>query len=275
MRFFKRLGGSVLVIGFMAYAMICAYMAWNQRSSIFRINPNVVSLAAQNLPRAADITLAMADGVKRVGWQIEPARPDAAVIVYFPGNAATRAARSLRFKILTENGTGLITLEHRGYGGSEGFPSEETSHSDARELYAYAQRTYPGRKLIIFGESLGSGIATRLASDVQPDALLLDSAFLSMLDVVSYHYPWLPVRLLLQHPFRSDLVIGEVKAPLLMLHGAQDTLVPLTSGQQLFTLARSIKEMKVYPQARHVQVFNYDALSDVRRFLSEKAAIQL
>ena len=265
----------MLTLGLLLYAGAAGYMAWNQKTFIFRVDPSVPDLAAAGLRRASETRLAARDGVMLRGWRIEPERADSPVIVYFHGNARTHERRIPRFRLLTEGGAGLVAYHYRGYGGSAGVPDELLLHADAAEILAETRRLYPGRKLILFGESLGSGVAVRLASEQAADALILDSPFLSMLHRAWTLYPWLPVPLLLQHPFRSDLAAKQIRAPALILHGDRDTVVPINDGEQLFALMPEPKTFRRYANAGHVAAFSHGAMEDIRAFLREKAAVDL
>ena len=169
--------------------------------------------------------------------------------------------------------SGLYAIHYRGYGGSDGAPDEDGLHRDALAAYGEVQRRFPQSKVIIFGESLGSGVAVRLASIKPAAALVLDSPYVSVLDRAEATYPWLPVWLLLADTFRSDSWIRSVRAPLLVLHGEKDGIIPFADGQRLFALANEPKTFIGFPEAGHIGGFRFGAMEHIRTFLKEKAGI--
>jgi fermentation-respiration switch protein FrsA (DUF1100 family) len=268
----KRLLQSVLAVAALFYAAVCGYMAWNQRSFLYRPMPEQPVAAQSGLPGVEETILAAQDGTRIVAWQIAPRGKGRPVYVYFHGNAGNLSRRASRFRLMTEDGSGLFAIHYRGYGGSGGSPSEAALHADAELAWAEARRVYPDRRIVIFGESLGSGVATRLAS-VRPDtaALVLDSPFSSILSMAQAAYPWLPVSLLLVDAFRSDLAIGNVRAPVFIMHGGRDRIVPIEEGRRLFSRANEPKRFVEYPEARHIDGFRFGAMEAIRSFLTETA----
>ncbi|MCA0424240.1 MAG: alpha/beta hydrolase [Proteobacteria bacterium] len=258
-----------------SYIAAAAYMGFNQKHFIFRVDPAAPVIANAGLPQATETTFKTRDGIGLTGWQIPPARPDAPVFVYFHGNAGTLMRRAERFRLLTSGGAGLIAFHYRGYGGSGGEPAETALVADAKAIFAETERRFPGHPRIIFGESLGTGIATQLAAGGGAAALILDSPFVSVLDRASATYPWLPVGLLLNHPFRSDLAIPQVKMPVLILHGEKDQVIPITDGERLFMLTPEPKRFERYPDAGHVGAFRFGAMEDIRRFLATTTGLRV
>lgn len=259
----------------LAYLGAAAYMGLNQRAFLFRVDATPAPAAASGLPWAEDVVLSVEDGVTLAGWLVPPQRADAPVIVYFHGNAGTLMRRVERFRQLTESGAGLIAFHYRGYGGSTGEPDEVSLTGDSWAIFQEAMRRYPDHRRVIYGESLGSGVATQLAARVSAEALILDSPFLSVLDRASATYPWLPVSWLLNHPFRSDLAMPHVRMPLLVLHGARDTVVPISDGERLYALAREPKVFVRFDEAGHVAAFRYGGTEHIRRFLKAQAKLAL
>jgi fermentation-respiration switch protein FrsA (DUF1100 family) len=268
----KRLLQSILAVAVLSYAAICGYMAWNQRAFLYRPMPEQPSVTQSGAPGAEEVILAAGDGTRIVAWQVAPRGEGRPVYLYFHGNAGNLSRRASRFRLMTEDGSGLFAIHYRGYGGSGGSPSEAALHADAELAWAEAARRFPGRRIVIFGESLGSGVATRLASrKPETAALILDCPFSSILSMARTSYPWLPVSLLLIDTFRSDLAIQQVRAPVFIMHGGQDRIVPIAEGKALFALAREPKRFIEFPEARHVDNFRFGAMERIRDFLTEMA----
>jgi fermentation-respiration switch protein FrsA (DUF1100 family) len=257
----------LLIVVALGYGGLLALMYVFQRSLMYFPDPTRTSPAAAGLPQAEEITLTSSDGETLVAWYV-PARGTKPVVIYFQGNAEGLAARVGRFTWLTADGTGLLALCYRGYCGSTGKPSESGLIRDAMAAYDFVRARFPARRIVLFGESLGTGVAVALAAEREIGALILDAPYTSIADVGAAAYPFAPVRWLLKDPFRSDQRIARVKAPLLMLHGARDNIVPIAFGEKLFSLANQPKHMVRFPLGGHVNLDDYGAAKVVNEFLS-------
>ena len=195
------------------------------------------------LPQAQEIVLDTPDGEKIVVWHIPP-RDGRPVVLYMHGNGGSVFIRAERFRAITAEGNGLVALSYRGYGGSTGRPTEAGLIAD-ETAYQFAVSRYTPQRIVVWGESLGTGVATTLASEYPVGALLLESPFTSAADVGATVYWFLPVRLLMKDQFRSDERIGKVTAPVLIIHGAKDRVVPMVLGERLFALANEPKQFRV------------------------------
>jgi fermentation-respiration switch protein FrsA (DUF1100 family) len=196
--------------------------------------------------------------------------PDAGkpLVIYFQGNAEGLAARVGRFTWLSADGTGLLALCYRGYGGSSGTPSEDGLIRDAAAAYGFARERIPAQRIVLFGESLGTAVAVALAAGHDVAAVILDAPFTTAAEVGAAAYPFAPVRWLMKDKFRSDERIGRVTAPLLVLHGEQDRIVPIRFGERLFALAREPKRFVRFPGGGHVNLDDFGAAKVVQTFLA-------
>jgi fermentation-respiration switch protein FrsA (DUF1100 family) len=173
-----------------------------------------------------------------------------------------------RFRRLIADGIGLVALEYRGYGGSGGNPSEQGLIADAQAAYHFAASHYPPQQLVLWGESLGSGVAIALAAERPVGRLILEAPFTSAVALGARHYWYLPVRLLMKDQFSSDLRIGKVTAPLMIMHGVHDRVVPYTMGEQLFELANKPKHFARFLDGGHEDLDDNGGLDAVARFLA-------
>jgi fermentation-respiration switch protein FrsA (DUF1100 family) len=206
--------------------------------------------AAVGLPEAEEIVLDTADGERVIVWHVPP-RAEMPVVLYFHGNGASLRWRSERFRALTADGTGLVALSYRGYGGSSGSPTETGLMNDAAAAYAFAAARYPARRIALWGESLGSGVAVPLAAEKPVSHIILQSPFTSAADVGAGRYWFVPVRLLMKDQFRSDLHIGKVTAPVLVVHGDRDDIVPIALGERLYAMISAPKRFVRVPGGGH------------------------
>jgi fermentation-respiration switch protein FrsA (DUF1100 family) len=255
----------LLLGGLIAYVLVAALMYVAQRSLMYvpdtaRTPPASVGLKAEEL------MLDTADGEKLVAWHVPPAtgRP---LVLYFHGNGGALSARAERFRALTADGTGLLAPAYRGYGGSSGRPSEAGLLADAAAAYAFAVARYPADRIVVWGESLGTGVATALAADKPVARVILESPFTSAVDIAAATYFFLPVRLLMHDQFHSERRIGQVVAPVLVLHGDRDTIVPIGHGERLYELVRAPKQFLRLPGAGHNDHDAFGAIARLKPFI--------
>ena len=161
-----------------------------------------------------------------------------------------------------------MAFAYRGYGGSTGRPSEAGLLRDAVAAYDFARARYPAKRIVLFGESLGTAVAVALAAGHEIGALILDAPFSSATDVGAAAYPFAPVRWMLKDKYRSDERIGRVSAPLLVLHGEQDRIVPIRLAERLFALAREPKRFVRFAEGGHVDLDGHGAAKVVKEFLA-------
>jgi fermentation-respiration switch protein FrsA (DUF1100 family) len=231
-------------------AMATLYFA--QRRLLYVPNTAEIAPASVGLPNAERLHLTTDDGERLLAWYVSPA-PDRPLILYFHGNAGGLDLRGERFRALTAGGDGLLAVEYRGYAGSTGSPSEAGLLADGEATYAEAVRLgFSPRRIVAMGESLGSGVAVSLAANREIAALVLDSPYSSIADVAAAQYPMFPVRALITDSFRSDERIGRVTAPLLIVHGTRDDVIPIRFAEKLFALAKVPKDFLRVEGAGHL-----------------------
>lgn len=258
----------VIILGYFA---VMAFMAVNQRSFLYIPDPAWQAPADYGLPQAERREIrAAADGTTLLGWWIAPKRADAPVYLYFHGNADGLSRRATRFGYLAQNGAGVLAMSYRGYGGSGGSPKEMDLLADAATIHAMLAAEFPASRIIAFGESLGTGVALHLASTKPVAGVILDSPYLSILHRAQATYPWLPVAWLLTDTFRSDLWIRQVTAPILILHGTADDLIPNADSQALAAHAKPGQVVrKLYTGQPHVVPLNQGPMPDIEGFVKQ------
>lgn len=262
---------SILLTGFGCYVGLVGLMYVAQRSLMYFPESLRTAPAAAGFPQAQDILLKSADGTDVVAWNVAP-KEGARVFLYFHGNGGALRHRVPRFKNLTADGSGLVALSYRGYGGSGGSPSEEGLIADADAAYDFARKQYPDAKLVVWGESLGTGVAVALAAKSKVDALILEAPYTSTADIAFAAYPFIPVSLLMKDQFRSDSRIGQVKAPILILHGMRDNVIPFAYGRRLFDLAPEPKHFVPLPLGEHENLDQHGAQAAMQEFLDTALA---
>jgi uncharacterized protein len=259
--------GWTAVIALCLYAGLAAMIYLSQRSLMYFPETIHTTPAAAGLPQAEEISLTASDGVPVTVWSVAP-QDGKPVILYFHGNGGALHYRVERFHKLIADGIGLVALEYRGYGGNAGSPSEQGLIADAEVAYGFAVAQFAPQRIVVWGESLGTGVAVALAAEKPVGRVILEAPFTSALAVGQERYWYLPVRLLMKDQFRSDERIGEVTAPLLILHGVHDRTIPYAMGQHLFDIANKPKHIVRFIDGSHEDLDANGALDAVGRFLA-------
>ena len=257
----------ILIGAVLAYVCVLALMYVFQRAMMYFPDPRRVAPADAGLPQAEEVTFASTDGETLIAWYVAP-REGKPLVLYFQGNAEGLPARVGRFTWLTADGTGLLALCYRGYGGSTGTPTEDGLIADAVAAYGFARAHYPAGRIVLFGESLGTAVTVALAAGHEVAGVILDAPFTSAVEVGAAVYPFAPVRWFMKDTWLSDERIGRVAAPLLVLHGEEDRIVPIRFGEKLFALAREPKRLVRFPQGGHVNLDDFGAAKAVQEFLA-------
>ena len=246
-----------------------------QRRLLYFPTPGPVPPAASVLPGAEDVTFETADGLRLAGWFV-PAPPGGPAdrvgrarpaVLVCNGNGGDRSMRAPLAAALSRMGLAVLLFDYRGYGGNPGHPTEEGLAADARAALGYlaGRPEVDPERVIYFGESLGAAVALRLATERPPAALVLRSPFASLAEVGRRHYPVLPVSLLLRDRYDSAALAGRLDAPLLVVAGGRDQIVPAGHSRRLFEAAPQPKRLVVLDGAGH----NDDELLAGPRLLAE------
>lgn len=257
-----------------AYGAILLIMFMAQRSLLYPASSETPRLENYGVAELRAIETEPEPGLVLTHWFHPPADPDKPVVLYFHGNAGHRGDRVPKMHPLIEAGFGLLITGYRGYGGNPGRPSEEGLSADARSVHDWLlAEGYKPEQIVIFGESLGTAVSVKLASERAPAALVLEAPPSSIVDVAAAHYWYLPVRLLLRDRWDSIGRIGSIASPMLLMHGERDHVVPVKFGRRLFEAARMPKQSIFHQTAMHTDLLDYrDVVETIVTFIREHAA---
>ena len=212
-----------------------------------------------------------ASGLAARAWHV-PASPNAPTMVFLHGNAGNIGDREDRIAAFAQAGLGILMVEYPGYGGEPGRPSEKALLGAGRRALEFLDgEGVPSRDVVLYGESIGTGIATRLATEREVGGLVLESPYTSILDIACTLLPWLPVRLLLSQRFEQLSLIARVHAPLLVLQGALDRIVPPAMGQAVYAAANTPKRLWTAPLAGHNDLAAFGAIDEAIAFVRKGA----
>lgn len=235
-----------LLLAAIAYALLCLWLRWREPRLIFfpesrlAATPAAIGLAYQ------DLDLVASDGVRLHAWLVPAAAPSAAprkTVLFFHGNAGNISHRLEKLAILHDLGVHVLLLDYRGYGRSAGEPSEAGTYRDAEAALA-AAGTAPSQ-VVVYGESLGTGVALELAVRHRLGGVILEAPFTSIPDVGQRLFPYLPVRWIARTRYENLAKIGRIQAPLLILHSREDEIFALAHAERLFAAATEPKRLVV------------------------------
>lgn len=191
------------------------------------------------------IELTTSDGLKISGWYV-PAEEAQGVVLFLHGNAGNISHRLVTLEMLNRLGLSALIIDYRGYGNSEGSPTEQGTYIDAETAWNYltVKRGHKPDKIIIFGRSLGGAIAAWLAGRVSPAGVILESSFTSIENLAKKYYPLIPVSLLTRIHYPTIDFMPAIKSPVLIIHSREDEMVPFSHAKELYEAAGEQREIQ-------------------------------
>jgi len=229
------IAGVYLVFAGFLFIFQSHYIYYPER--VLSVTPHSIGLQFES------VSFETTDGVQLSGWFV-PSKSARGVILFCHGNAGNISHRLDSIQIFHQLGLDVFIFDYRGYGQSEGKPTEQGTYKDAEAAWRYLieERQVKPNEVIIFGRSLGGAVASWLAQSHTPGALILESTFTSLPDIAAGLYPYLPVRLLLRFEYNTAEYLGRVDCPVLIVHSRDDEIMPFDNGQKLFESAKEPKK---------------------------------
>jgi fermentation-respiration switch protein FrsA (DUF1100 family) len=209
------------------------------------------------------------DGVRLIAWYAPPVlgRP---TVLYFHGNAGNLTNRAERVRKYTARGFGIFMPSYRGYSGSTGAPTERANVADAKLAYeALRKDGIASEDIVLYGESLGSGVAVQVAAEKPVGGIVLDAPYTSIVDVAAAAYPFLPVRPFMFDRYDTMRHLGGVNAPLLVVHGEEDEVIPVDMGRAVYAAANGPKELVTFPGAGHSDHHLHGSTEEIFRWIED------
>lgn len=253
-------GFGLLSVALVGYGALLAVMFVGQRSMLYFPTRAAPALPANPAADIREVTTETADGLSLAHWYAPPPERGAPVVVVFHGNAGDRGDRLDKLARFAGARFGVLLAEYRGYGGNPGRPSEEGLIADGRSVLDWleGQGIDPARA-VLYGESLGTGVAVALAAERRVGAVVLEAPFTSIAALAQRHYWYTPARWLVLDRFDSLARIGDVGAPVLVLHGQRDRTTPADHGRRIYAAAPEPKDALFAEHAGHVDLFDHGA----------------
>ena len=252
------------------YGMVVLLGVAVQRRLLYRIEPTHVTPEAAGLRDVKELAIDAPDGARVLAWYGK-AQPGQPTLLYFHGNGGSLAVRAPRIERFMAEGWGILVMTYRGYGGSTGKPTERDNIADAVRAYdRLIALGVTADDIVLYGESLGTGVASRVALQRAAAGLVLDAPFTSIPDVAAPHFWYLPVRLIMRDRYDTKRIIHELRTPLLVVHGTRDATVPVEMGRELFRRAPEPKTMAELPAAGHSDLYTggNEGLAAVKAFIA-------
>lgn len=258
------------------YLLLTATIYVFQRRLMYNPNMHVNTPHRDKSPELEKVTIQTKDGLKLISYYKAPKTTEDGelypTVLYMHGNTGPATDAAHKLIPVAEAGYGILLLEYRGYGSNAGKPTEKGLIADAEAaLHHIHLKQGKQAKVIYYGMSMGTGVANGLAEIRPPAGLIQECGFTSMADAAQIHYPIFPVKHLVKDSFDSEKRISSLNSPLLVLHGEKDRTVPVEQGKKIFETASSTdKTLKLYPQAGHVNLYDFGASEDIVSWLNER-----
>ena len=266
---------TLVIFAVVFYAIAVAVMYFAQRRFIYFPDPTRTTPRAAGFANVVERIIATPDGEKIVAWYGKAAAGQP-TLLYFHGNGGALELRAGRIAKYLDRGRGLFMMSYRGYSGSTGSPSEAANVADAKLAYeALVEDGVSPDDIILYGESLGTGVAIEVAAEKKVAGVILDSPFTSIVERAAQLYPWLPVSLLLQDRYDSIQRIRDVHVPIFILHGEADDIIPVDMGRRLFQAANEPKEIQTLPGAGHADHYKFGSFEIINRWIDRLRAAPL
>jgi fermentation-respiration switch protein FrsA (DUF1100 family) len=248
----------LLAVAILTYLSVCLVVMFLQGKLIYFPTRGYDATPTDAGLVFEDLRIATKDGVKIAAWYV-PHEQARGLVIFCHGNAGNIADRLHTIKELHRLRLNVLIFDYRGYGESEGKPTERGTYADAEAAWRYLTETRgePAERIVIFGRSLGGAVAIELASRHTPAALIVELSFTSIADVGKLHYPLLPVRWLVTYRYASIEKVPNLTCRKLFLHGKDDELIPLTIGRALFDAAAEPRQFIETPGGHNAGGFLY------------------
>ena len=258
------------------YAALVVFVFFYQRRLQYHPDRNDPGAPKDsNVPEMAVIRLITADKLDIYAWFAPPKNRNGKVVVLFHGNAGNLAGRGIKARYFLDRGYGVLLSEYRGFGGNPGTPTEQGLYKDGRAALKWLEdKGYTSGQFVLYGESIGTGVAVQLAREFQPPYLILEAPFSSAVEIGKRSYPFLPVDYMMHDKYESILKIGQVKTSLLIVHGDEDPTIPIESGKKLFEASNHPKEFCSIAGGHHSDLYEHHAGHIVVDWLDKQVAAE-
>ena len=266
MKFFYLFVSSVIL----AYLVILIFTYFYQRNLLYHPSENNY-LNEKIFFNYEEFPINVDDEIYLKSWFIKKNVSKYKTILFLHGNAGNLYNRVYKLNKLSELNVNILIISWRGFSGNRGRPTEKNLYSDANKAVEWLnEKGVKNENIVLYGESLGTGVAVELAENKKFNSIILESPFTSIASAAKIYYPYLPIELLIKDRYDSISKIKNVKMPIMIMHGEKDDIVPQTMGKELYKKANEPKYYYFPENDNHMLEFNDDLIKKQKKFLKEK-----
>jgi hypothetical protein len=265
-KFRKNLLQLVLIIFFL-YFLVLVFLYFYQRNLLYHPNENNYSGDKISVD-IKKVKIPTSDNIELLGWYHEKNLKDYKTVIYFHGNAGSLENRIHKLNHFQDININFLIIAWRGFSGNDGKPSEQGLYVDGKSaIYWLTKKGIEEKNLILYGESLGTGVVTHLAQNKSFAGVILETPFTSMIDVAKIVYPYIPVNLLLKDKFENYKKIKNINSPILIMHGEADQIVPFSMGKKIYEIANKPKYSYFTKYDDHMMEYDENLVLALKSFL--------
>ena len=252
---------------FLVYFLVLVYLYFFQRNLMYHPNENNYSNDKLKV-NVEKIKVITKDGIDLLGWYHEKNLKEFKTLLFFHGNAGSLENRIHKLNRFGEMKINFLIIAWRGFSGNKGKPSEKGLYEDGQSAIQWLlEKGLNEKDIIIYGESLGTGIATHLSQNKDFAGVILETPFTSMVDAAKTFYPYIPVNLLLKDKFKNEDKVKNINSPILIMHGEVDQIVPFAMGKRIFEVANEPKFSYFTKHDNHMMEYDENLLKALNSFL--------
>ena len=251
---------------FVIYFLVLVFLYFYQRSLLYHPNENNYSGDKISVD-IEKVKIQTSDNIELLGWYHEKNLKDYKTLVYFHGNAGSLENRIHKLNHFQDMNINFLIIAWRGFNGNKGKPSERGLYVDGKSAIDWLiKKGVDEKNLILYGESLGTGVATHLAQNKNYAGVILETPFTSMIDAAKNFYPYIPVNLLLKDKFENYKKVKNINSPILIMHGEVDQIVPFSMGKKIYELANNPKYSYFTKYDNHMMEYDENLILALKSF---------
>ena len=253
---------------FVIYFLVLVFLYFYQRSLLYHPNENNYS-GDKILVDIEKVKIQTADNIELLGWYHEKNLKDYKTLVYFHGNAGSLENRIHKLNHFQDMNINFLIIAWRGFNGNKGKPSERGLYLDGKSTIDWLiKKGVDEKNLILYGESLGTGVATHLAQNKNYAGVILETPFTSMIDAAKKFYPYIPINLLLKDKFENLKKVKYINIPILVMHGEVDKIVPFSMGKKIYEIANNPKYSYFTKYDDHMMEYDENLVLALKSFFN-------
>ena len=257
----------IILIIFFIYFLVLVFLYFYQRNLLYHPNENNYSEDKISVD-IENVRIKTSDNIELLGWYHEKNLKDFKTLIFFHGNAGSLENRIHKLNHFRDMNINFLIIAWRGFSGNNGNPSEQGLYEDGKSAIDWLiKKGVSEKNLILYGESLGTGVATHLAQNKNFAGVILETPFTSMVDAAKKFYPYIPVKLLLKDKFENYKKIKNINSPILIMHGEVDQLVPFSMGKKIYEIANEPKYSYFTKYDNHMMEYDENLVLALKSFI--------